>query len=235
MNLVRIYNETKIDSSSSFYTVPTEYVKQKQRLNKGLADAIFADKVLLVEGPSEEALFNKVLSTKNEFYEADGIFILQVGGFGFKPYVNILQQLKIPCVIKTDNDLRKAKGKTDYSVIGFARVNGIIGRDILPTDSIPNNTVTAKRALYDVNKAALDTIRTDYHVYLSRVSLEEDLDEVIHDEMMAYLPEADGDVITYLQDSKKYHMVELVEKLTNTDCEKIYNHYNFACLEDIMR
>lgn len=235
VNLVRIYNETKIDSSSSFYTVPTEYVKQKQRLNKGLADAIFADKVLLVEGPSEEALFNKVLSTKNEFYEADGIFILQVGGFGFKPYVNILQQLKIPCVIKTDNDLRKAKGKTDYSVIGFARVNGIIGRDILPTDSIPNNTVTAKRALYDVNKAALDTIRTDYHVYLSRVSLEEDLDEVIHDEMMAYLPEADGDVITYLQDSKKYHMVELVEKLTNTDCEKIYNHYNFACLEDIMR
>lgn len=235
VNLVRIYNETKIDSSSSFYTVPTEYVKQKQRLNKGLADAIFADKVLLVEGSSEEALFNKVLSTKNEFYEADGIFILQVGGFGFKPYVNILQQLKIPCVIKTDNDLRKAKGKTDYSVIGFARVNGIIGRDILPTDSIPNNTVTAKRALYDVNKAALDTIRTDYHVYLSRVSLEEDLDEVIHDEMMAYLPEADGDVITYLQDSKKYHMVELVEKLTNTDCEKIYNHYNFACLEDIMR
>ena len=235
VNLVRIYNETKIDSSSSFYTVPTEYVKQKQRLNKGLADAIFADKVLLVEGPSEEALFNKVLSTKNEFYEADGIFILQVGGFGFKPYVNILQQLKIPCVIKTDNDLRKAKGQTDYSVIGFARVNGIIGRDILPTDSIPNNTVTAKRALYDVNKAALDTIRTDYHVYLSRVSLEEDLDEVIHDEMMAYLPEADGDVITYLQDSKKYHMVELVEKLTNTDCEKIYNHYNFACLEDIMR
>ena len=46
VNLVRIYNETKIDSSSSFYTVPTEYVKQKQRLNKGLADAIFADKVL---------------------------------------------------------------------------------------------------------------------------------------------------------------------------------------------
>ena len=231
VNLVRIYNETKIDSSSSFYTVPTEYEKQKQRLNKGLADAIFADKVLLVEGPSEEALFNKVLSTKNEFYEADGIFILQVDGFGFKPYVNILRQLKIPCVVKTDNDLRKAKGKADYSVMGFMRVNGIIGRDILPTNSIPHNTVTAKQALYDVNRAALDTIRTDYHVYLSHVSLEEDLDEVIHDEMMAYLPEADGDVITYLQDSKKYHMVELVEKLTNTDCEKIYNHYNFACLE----
>ena len=235
VNLVRIYNETKIDSSSSFYTIPTEYVKQKQCLNKGLADAIFADKVLLVEGPSEEALFNKVLSTKNEFYETDGIFILQVGGFGFKPYVNILQQLKIPCVIKTDNDLRKAKGKTDYSVIGFTRVNGIIGRDILPTDSIPNNTVIAKRALYDENRVVLDTIRTDYHVYLSRVSLEEDLDEVIHDEMIAYLPEADGDVITYLQESKKYHMVELVEKLTNADCDKIYNHYNFACLEDIMR
>lgn len=235
VNLVRIYNKDKIDSSSSFYTVPEEYAKQKQRLNKGLADAIFADKVLLVEGPSEEVLFDKVFSTINEFYEIDGIFILQAGGFGFKPYAKILEELKIPYVIKTDNDLRKAKGKTDYSVIGFSRVNGIIKRDVLPEDRISDNTVEAKRKLYDANRAALDTIRSKDHVYLSHVSLEEDLDEVIHDEMIAYLPEANGDVIKYLQDAKKYHMVELVEKLTNEDCEKIYNHYNFACLEDIMK
>lgn len=235
VNLVRIYNETKIDSASSFYTVPGEFEKQKQRLNKGLSEAIFADKVLLVEGPSEEALFGKVLSTKNEFYEADGIYILQAGGFGFKPYINILKQLNITCVVKTDNDLRKSKGNSDYSVIGFTRINGIIGKEWLPKDRIPDNTVKAKRDLYDAKKTVLDSIRITYHVYLSRVSLEEDLDEVLHNEMVQYLPEANGDVIGYLQESKKYHMVELVEKLTDVDCEKIYQHYNFACLEDIMR
>lgn len=235
VNLVRIFNETKIDSLSSFYTVPEEYKKQKQRLNKGLAEAIFADKVLLVEGPSEEALFSKVLSTKNPLYEADGIYILQVGGFGFKPYVSILKQLEILCVVKTDNDLRKAKDKTDYSVIGFTRVNGIIENDILPSKRISDNTVAAKRALYESNKEALDLIRAKYHVYLSRVSLEEDLDEAIHDEMISYLPEADGDVVSYLQESKKYHMVELIEKLTDADCDKILTHYNFACLEAVLK
>lgn len=235
VNLVRIFNATKIDSSSSFYTVPAEFKKQKQQLNKGLAEAIFADKVLLVEGPSEEVLFGKVLSVKNVFYEADGIYILQAGGFGFKPYISILQQLKIPYVVKTDNDLRKPKGKNDYSVIGFTRVNNIIGINLLPEDRIPDNTVVAKRALYEANKSVLDSIRINYHVYLSHVSLEEDLDEAIHDELMEYLTEADGDVVAYLQDSKKYHMVELVEKLTDADCEKIYKHYNFACLEDVLR
>ena len=29
-------------------------------------------------------------------------------------------------------------------------------------------------------------------------------------------------------------MVELVEKLTDEDCAKIYNHENFACLKDII-
>lgn len=234
VNLVRIFNESKIDSSSSFFTVPKEFQKQKKRLNKGVSEAIFADKVLLVEGPSEEALFDKVLSSQNPFYEADGIFILQVGGIDFKPYVSILSQLKIPYVVKTDNDLRKANGSTDYSVIGFTRINSIIGKDILPIDRISDNSAESKRTLYDTNKKDLDKIRKQYHVYLSHVSLEEDLDEVIHSEMASYLKEADGNVIAYLQDSKKYHMLDLIKNLTEEDCKKILAHYNFECLKDIL-
>ena len=235
VNLVRIYNETKIDSASSFYIVPEEFSKQKQRLNKGLSEAIFADKVLLVEGPSEELLFAKVLFSKNPYYQVDGLYVLAVGGLGFKPYVSILKQLKIPYIVKTDNDLRKAKGTTDYSVIGFSRVNGIIGEELLPTNHIADNTVENKRKLYQDNQGTLDEIRKKYHVYLSRVSLEEDLDEVIHDEMVSYLPESGGDVTTYLQDSKKYNMAELCNKLVDKDCEKIIKHYNFACLEDALK
>ena len=60
------------------------------------------------------------------------------------------------------------------------------------------------------------------------------MDEVIHDKMIEYLPEANGDAIGYLQDAKNKHMVNLAEKLTSEDCEKIYEHYNFACLKEVM-
>lgn len=235
VNLVRIYNEDKIVSKSVLYTVPAKFKSQRKMLNRGLVEAIFADKVLLVEGPSENVLFGKVLSELNPFYEADGIYILPVGGFGFKPYYQILDALQIENIIKTDNDLRKIKGKEKYSVLGFSRLNDYTGKKILPNTPISETGVEAKRKLYDNNQQKLDQIRAEYSIYLSRCSLEEDLDEVIHDQMISYLPNADGDVIGYLQDAKNNHMVELVEKLTIEDCKCIYEHYNFACLKEVMQ
>ena len=235
VNLIRIYNEDKIVSKSVTYSVPSKFKSQRKMLNRGLVEAIFADKVLLVEGPSENVLFGKVLSEVNPFYEADGIYILPVGGFGFEPYYSILDALEICNIIKTDNDLRKIKGKEKYSVLGFSRLNNYIGKKELPIDAIEENGVEAKRNLYDKNKSKLDQIRSEYSLYLSRCSLEEDLDEVIHDKMIKYLPDADGDVIGYLQDAKNNHMVKLVEKLTKADCKKIYEHYNFACLKEVMQ
>lgn len=235
INLVRIYNEDKIVSKSVLYRVPTKFKSQRKMLNRGLVEAIFADKVLLVEGPSENVLFGKVLSEINPFYEADGIYILPVGGFGFKPYYHILDALQIDNIIKTDNDLRKIKGKEKYSVLGFSRLNNFTKKKILPDTPIDETGVEAKRKLYDNNQEKLDQIRAEYSIYLSRCSLEEDLDEIIHDQMISYLPNADGDVIGYLQDAKNNHMVELVEKLTVKDCKRIYEHYNFACLKEVMQ
>lgn len=39
--------------------------------------------------------------------------------------------------------------------------------------------------------------------------------------------------VEYLQKSKHYNMVELVEKLTDDDCYTIFNSYNFACLKEV--
>ena len=107
-------------------------------------------------------------------------------------------------------------------------------KKILPEAPIDKNSVKAKRKLYADNQKVLDEIRNQYSLYLSRCSLEEDLDEVIHNQMVIYLTEANNDPIGYLQEKKNYHMVELVEKLTNADCRSIYNHYNFACLKEVM-
>lgn len=236
VNLIRLYNEDKtVSSSSALYVVPNDFKSQRKMLNRGLVEAIFADKILLVEGPSENVLFGKVLSAINPFYEADGIYILPVGGFGFRSYFKMLKALKIKTIIKTDNDLRKIKGKEEYSVLGFSRLNGYLDKKILPEVPIDENSVKAKRKLYADNQKELDEIRNQYFLYLSRCSLEEDLDEVIHDQMVIYLTEANNDPIGYLQEKKNYHMVELVEKLTNDDCRCIYNHYNFACLKEVMK
>lgn len=135
--------------------------------------------------------------------------------------------------MKTDNDLRKPRNKETYSVLGFMRLNGLIGETILPEDPVNEKSVAAKRELYDKNRETLDRIRSNYSLYLSRCSLEEDLDEVLHDKMVEYLPQAGGDVIGYLQDAKNNHMVELVEKLTPEDCTRIFEHYNFACLKEV--
>ena len=230
VNLVRIYSERRIDSKSTFYKVPDSYEKNRKLLNRHLSEAIFANKVLLVEGPSEYMLFSKILSVVHPFYEADGIYILPVDGIGFEMYFSILDKLEIFNVIKTDNDLRKVKGKTTYSVLGFSRCNNYVGEPLLPTNQIESNSVSVKRDLYNSNIEALNKIRDEYHIFLSKVDLENDLDEFFHDRLLALLCDRP---VEYLQEAKHYHMAELIEKLTDADCQNIYSHYNFACLKVI--
>lgn len=231
VNLVRIYSDRKINGISTFYKVPENYEKARKMLNRCLSEAIFANKVLLVEGPSEYMLFSKVLAIVHPFYEADGIYILSVDGVGFETYFSLLDKLEIFIVVKTDNDLRAVKGKGTYSVLGFSRCNNLIGKKLLPTKQITEKSVDAKRTLYNANKETLDKIRSKYYIFLSKVDLENDLDEVMHDRLLTLLGETSP--VDYLQDSKHYHMVELIEKLSDTDCRTIYNHYNFACLNEV--
>ena len=75
VNLIRIFNRNRISSKSVFYQIPTEYYEQRQRLNKEIGEAIFANKVLLVEGQSEEVLFEKILYSQDPLYLLKGIYI----------------------------------------------------------------------------------------------------------------------------------------------------------------
>lgn len=233
VSLIRIFNDLHISSASYFYTVPESYEKNRKMLNRSLTEAIFANKVLLVEGPSELLLFEKVMSVVCPFYEADGVYILAVDGIGFEIYIEILDGLKIAKIVKTDNDLRYVKSSGEYSVLGFSRCNNIIGETRLATGTIKGNTITDRRQLYLTNQSELDNIRSAYNVFLSKVDLENDLDEFLHTELVSYL--GDTNPVTYLQKAKKYHMAELIKKLSDVDCRKIYNHYNFACLKEVAK
>lgn len=101
----------------------------------------------------------------------------------------------------------------------------------MPVEQIQENSISAKRGLYNANIGDLNEIRAQYHIFLSKVDLENDLDEFLHDRLSTLLD--DDNPVEYLQDAKHYHMVELIEKLSDTDCRTIYNHYNFACLKEV--
>ena len=236
INLVRIYNDNKINSKSMFYKIPKEYKNKKELLNKDISEAIFMDRVLLVEGISELKLFQRILSEIKPYYEIKGGYVLLVKGTGFEMYYDILKGLSIKVIIKTDNDLRKnTKGDGKFSVLGFNRVNKYSQKNNsilkLPINRINENSVESKKNLYNENKELLDKIQKESSIYLSKVDLENDLDEVIHNKLVEYLECEDP--VEYLQKSKDFNMVELIEKLTEKDCKLIYEHSNFSCLKEV--
>lgn len=233
VSLIRIFHGSAIDSASCFYQVPSDFEKSRKMLNRYLAEAIFANRVLLVEGTSELLLFEKVLSAVKPFYEADGIYILSVEGVGFSKYCKVLSALKIGCLVKNDNDLRFSPTKQTYDAYGFQRCNKLIGKDLLPIELYEGNSVETKATLYAKHKETLDSIRTDYGIYLSKVDLENDLNEVLHGKLYEYLRK--DDPVAYLQGAKHFRMADLIRSLTNDDCMAIFNDYNFACLKEITK
>lgn len=66
---------------------------------------ILAQKVILVEGPSDELVLKKIYLDKYGFLpEENGIDIIVVRGIGFKNYLNIAKPIKHPVRIVKDND-----------------------------------------------------------------------------------------------------------------------------------
>lgn len=227
--LIRIYNDDCLTGSSIYYKIPDEYQHLKLILNNQLSEALFANKVLLVEGPSEKLLFSYIANKLAPNLEAEGGLILQVDGIKFKKYKSILKALDIKVIIKTDNDLRKRKDGT-YSVLGFSRCNGLTGENLLPCQSIDCDSVERRRKLFDDNLCKIKELSSKHFIYLSRCDLENDLDEVLHQSLETYLGQ---DPVDYLQQSKSYNMAELLSHLTEQDCKKIYAHNNFSCLKEL--
>lgn len=243
VNLVRIFKENyKINSKSYFYNVSPSFNEKRKFLNKNLAESFFAKKVLLVEGPSEYELFSHVLSLIKPNYELDGVYILPVNGIAFSEYKKVYDSLGIYYEIKTDNDLREKSNsenekKTElieFEPIGFKRINSLLQTQSLPSTNIlvedSQNLVQEKRRLYDENKEKLKEIQKQYHLYLSKCSLEEDLEETGILNILKV-----KDPVKYLKSSKLYHMVDLISNpsFNKEVAYKIYNHENFCCLKEL--
>lgn len=243
--LIRIYSQDRIECSSYLYKVDQDYKNVKRKLNRGLANALFAERVLLVEGPSEKVLFEKVMDAIKPEYELDGGYILEVAGINFKPYLNALKGLNINAIVKTDNDLKTKRGSNnEYELLGLNRGLHLINKPSLENISINFKKGTTEKAkelalkkkkleLYSIHEEKLTELKEN-KIFLSRIDLENDLFNVIGSRMSAILGKDLKKVVDYLQDSKLYNMVTLVEGLEREDCEKIYNSDEFNCLKELI-
>lgn len=245
VNLIKLSKECSIVGNSHNYVVPQEYKKLKQKLNQNISESIYADFVLLVEGPSEKILFERVLHDKCERFESLGGYILEVDGINFREYYDILIKLGIKVLVRTDNDLKFNKSKSECNMLGLNRCLSLIGEKSKPNIKIidaeeyerdEEYRKTAKREIYDEHyKGDVDRLKSD-NIYLSRIDLENDLYEAIGD-LMDNLAEANNsrkNGVDFLQDAKMKHMILLCKELDEDYIETIYEHERFECLRKLV-
>lgn len=244
-NLIRIYSNEKIECKSHIYNIPTEFKTNKKKLNKHFCNALFSERVLLVEGPSEYVLFEKVMNEINSNYELDGGYILQVNGTYFKTYFDAFKDLNIKIIVKTDNDLRASTAKhsgSEYELLGINRCLGLIGEEKKQNIKIvfekkgdvykKKKLKEEKRKYFKDNKTLIEKFDKN-SIFLSEIDLENDLAQVIGDKIYSILGGKKEKIVDTLQSSKLYKMVELVDELNKDDCEKIYESSYFKCLKEL--
>ncbi|PIT16554.1 AAA family ATPase [Snodgrassella alvi] len=78
----------------------------KKHIKYKVSELFFSDAVILVEGTTEEMLLNYFLENDKDLKKYY-ISIFIIGGAHGKVYLPLVQQLKIPCLIITDIDIRR--------------------------------------------------------------------------------------------------------------------------------
>ncbi|WP_230932873.1 ATP-dependent endonuclease [Priestia sp. TSO9] len=241
--LIRVFSKDRVTCSSHMYKVDSNYKNVKRKLNKSLSAALFAERVLLIEGPSEKVLFEKILEETHPEYELDGGYLLEVDGISFSQYTETLNSLEIKTLIKTDNDLKAKRGSSStYDLIGFNRCLKLLEKDSLaPIEITLADNISKKDKKRILNETKLEIYGKSKdivmeleasNIYLSRIDLEHDLNIVIAEKMQSVLETTTP--IDYLQTSKLYNMVELTNGLDAQDCEKIFNSDQFCCLKELV-
>lgn len=241
--LIRLCNEDRTIAKSFLYKVGEEFSKIKRELNESLTTALFADRVLLIEGPSEKVLFEKILQEIQPNYELEGGYILQVDGIKFKPYYKTLINLGINCIVKTDNDLKETtkNSSKQFEYIGYNRCVGLLDGNewkkwegYIAIDYSYSDREDKIKAWKKSNFNQIQKIQQlrNKNIYLSKVDLENDLNEAIP-ETLELWRNTNHDAVPYLQKQKLMRMIKLCDFLKEEDCQQIYNHSLFECLKKL--
>lgn len=226
------------NSHSTMFTVPQAFKNIRKMYSEHISEAIFYNKVFLVEGPSEKLLFESILSINNIFIEEQGGYILNIRGIGFKPYFELLSGIGIKIFVRTDNDIKpNHPGEKVYALPGVKRLVNLFD-DTKAALQSPQFWLDGVQ--YRNNIKDLDFIKKyiyndpdmkvlhDQNLYISKNDLETDMVLASGDSIIADLKDKElkstTEVVNYLQSSKQKNMVEFVKVMSNTTSQKLYEN-----------
>lgn len=250
-NLIRLYNgENSLCARSQIAYVPPKYNSYKNILLESLAQCLFVDKVLLVEGESEKLLFEWVLDSLGK--NRQNVFIQSILGINFTNYVDILTGLGIDVLIKTDNDIKKNRTSESnptqtFSAIGYNRCIKLLGivdnKEYENQESLVLDYEPFREYIIE-NRASEIRYMKSHGVFLSKIDLENDLSEALNLQTVNK-----KEFIDWLQEKKWHHMWYFItldkeeipsniyeELVIKTDiAQNIYDNEGFYCLKELVK
>ncbi|EKO3815631.1 MULTISPECIES: ATP-dependent nuclease [Vibrio] len=171
------------------------------------AETFFSNGVLLVEGPSEVIFYHALAEGLGYDLDFLNLSILSVDGVDFRVFIDILEGLDIPVVMRTDNDISKVPNKELWQYAGVNRCLTIINEEKWEHSEVKLTPCDMPEPDWQVVSEQLET----YDVFLSRVDLETDLvSEFSQPTLKALNKTSAAAAINYLQDKKAVRMRELV-------------------------
>lgn len=225
-SIIRLFMEkfeTKAANNGASIILETAFIDMGYRMSTIPAEAFFSSAVLLVEGPSEIILYKKVAKAKGIDLDKLNISILMVDGIDFEVYVKILEALKIPWILRTDNDIFKIPKKNAFRFAGIERAINIYENYISASNIIilqnknnlrwenkeePNkiNITSAKIIVKEIEKNG---------IFLSQKDLEYDLlNSSLKSEIKKYWDSDDEEeMIRLMQKRKAINILELLKGL----------------------
>jgi putative ATP-dependent endonuclease of the OLD family len=181
--------------------------------------------VFLVEGQSEILFYKSLSKAIGIDLDKLNISILMVDGVGFKPYIKVLELLRIPWIMRTDNDIFKVPKHDTYRYAGIQRSMDIYKTFILDDGEELDATYQAHldnvhRVIMPANVGVIDsilelkTLLEQSNLFLSQEDLEKDL---INSPLIEKLKEFyeltnEDDILVEMQTRKGGSMFEFLQK-----------------------
>lgn len=228
-SIVRLYHDevsTNAANDGCSSLIEQSLVEFGYRLNIIPAEAFFSNAVLLVEGPSEVLFYKALASDLGIDLDKYNISILMVDGVGFEPYVDVLNNLNIDWVIRTDHDIFKVAKQDYYYFAGILRAVKIYEKfchNDIEFDKLIQTKKDKLIGINDKNNLTVDEIelasqfinQLDKHnIFLSKMDLEKDLlDSPLRPILINFYGETnDDELLKLMQNNKATSMFEFLSK-----------------------
>ncbi len=232
--------ETTAASNGCTDVLRTAFIEFGHRLDAISAEVFFSNGVFLVEGQSEVLFYKALANSINIDLDRLNISILMVDGVGFKAYIDILNALDIPWVLRTDSDIFKVprRDPAEYRCAGIQRAFGLfchtrkidIGdpatyqhdQDMVnAVTSLPSLSGLSSSEIPDTLNGTISEFKTlvaQENIYLAKTDLESDiLNSPLKDTLEAFISaysakENVSDVLKEMQKQKATFMYHFLRE-----------------------